>query len=143
MIEFVHSIRLESYVDITALVKKVPKPIDSCTQKDVELAVETIFVVVSAPKVLPFQMADALRKVNPELEEDDYQQKKKDEEKKEESKEETKEEDKKDDKKKKKKEKKEKKEEKKEKEKLEIVVKMNTRLDNILIKILSLLTPCF
>ena len=35
-------------------------------------------------------MADALRKVNPELEEDDYQQKKKDEEKKEsEQKEET------------------------------------------------------
>ena len=86
MVEFVHALRLESYVDITAVVKKVPKPIDSCTQKDVELAVETIFLVVSAPKVLPFQMADALRKVNPELEEDDYQQKKKDEEKKDEDK---------------------------------------------------------
>ena len=112
MIDFVNSIRLESYIDVTAVVKKVPKPIDSCTQKDVELAVETIFVVVSAPKVLPFQMADALRKVNPELEEDDYQQKKKDEEKKEEpkeeAKEEPKEEGKKEDKKKKKKEKKEK-----------------------------------
>ena len=91
MIEFVHALRLESYVDITAAVKKVPKPIDSCTQKDLELAVETIFLVVSAPKVLPFQMADALRKVNPELEEDDYQQKKKDEDKKEENKEENKE----------------------------------------------------
>ena len=114
MIDFVNSIRLESYIDVTAVVKKVPKPIDSCTQKDVELAVETIFVVVSAPKVLPFQMADALRKVNPELEEDDYQQKKKDEEKKEEPKEEAKEEPKEDgkkeDKKKKKKEKKMKKE---------------------------------
>jgi aspartyl-tRNA synthetase len=140
MIEFVHALRLESYVDITAIVKKVPKPVDSCTQKDVELAVETIYLVVSAPKVLPFQMADALRKVNPELEEDDYQQKKKDEEKKDEKKEEKKEEEKKgeekkegekEDKKKKKKEKKEKKEKKDEKkEKLEIVVKMNTRLDN-------------
>ena len=141
MIEFVHALPLESYVDITAVVKKVPKPIESCTQKDVELAVETIFLVVSAPKVLPFQMADAMRKVNPELEEDDYQQKKKDDEKKEEEKkekekeeEEKKEENKEDDKKKKKKEKKEKKKEKKEKkeekEKLEIVVKMNTRLDN-------------
>ena len=39
MIEFVHSLRLESYVDVTATVKKVEKPIDSCTQKDVELAV--------------------------------------------------------------------------------------------------------
>ena len=137
MIEFAHALRLESIVDITATVKKVPKPIDSCTQKDVELAVETIFLVISAPKVLPFQMNDALRKVNPELEEDDYQQKKKDEEKKEEEKKEAenKEEgnkDEKEDKKKKKKEKKEKKEKEKEekKEKMEIVVKMNTRLDN-------------
>ncbi len=129
MVEFVHSLRLESYVDVTAVVKKVPKPIDSCTQKDVELAIETIFLVVSAPKVLPFQMADALRKVDPALEEDDYQQKKKDDEKKDEKKEETEEKkDEKEDKKKKKKEKKEKKEEKK--DKLEIVVKMNTRLDN-------------
>lgn len=112
MINFVNSLHLESIVDVTATVKKVPKPVESCTQKDVELSVETIFLVVSAPKVLPFQMEDALRKVNPELEEDDYQQKKKDEEKKEEKKEEEK-----DDKKKKKKEKKEKKEQKEDKEK--------------------------
>ena len=104
MINFVNSLHLESIVDVTATVKKVPKPVESCTQKDVELSVETIFLVVSAPKVLPFQMEDALRKVNPELEEDDYQQKKKDEERKEEEKKE----DEKDDKKKKKKEKKEK-----------------------------------
>ena len=148
MVDFAKSLRLESYIDVTAKVQKVEKPVESCTQKDVELAIETLFLVVSAPKVLPFQMEDALRKVNPELEEDDYQQKKKEEikeEKKEEIKDEAKEEEKKEgneenkeeskeDKKKKKKdkkkEKKEKKEEKKEKEKLEIVVKMNTRLDN-------------
>ena len=145
MVDFAKSLRLESYIEITAKVQKVEKPVESCTQKDVELAIETLFLVVSAPKVLPFQMEDALRKVNPELEEDDYQQKKK-EEKKEEPKEEEKKEnekegekkeeneenkeDKKKKKKDKKKEKKEKKEEKKEKEKLEIVVKMNTRLDN-------------
>jgi aspartyl-tRNA synthetase len=146
MVDFAKSLRLESYIDVTAKVQKVEKPVESCTQKDVELAIETLFLVVSAPKVLPFQMEDALRKVNPELEEDDYQQKKKEEnkeEKKEEEKKEEKEEnieenkeEEKDEKKKKKKdkkkEKKEKKEEKKdkEKEKLEIVVKMNTRLDN-------------
>ena len=147
MVDFAKSLRLESYVDVTAKVQKVQKPVESCTQKDVELAIETLFLVVSAPKVLPFQMEDALRKVNPELEEDDYQQKKKEEnkeEKKEEEKKEEKEgeqkegenkeeskEDKKNKKKEKKKEKKEKKEEeKKDKEKLEIVVKMNTRLDN-------------
>ena len=145
MVDFAKSLRLESYIEITAKVQKVEKPVESCTQKDVELALETLFLVVSAPKVLPFQMEDALRKVNPELEEDDYQQKKKEEKKEEvkeeekdgekegEKKEETAEESKEDRKKKKKdkkKEKKEKKEEKKEKEKLEIVVKMNTRLDN-------------
>jgi len=145
MVDFAKSLRLESYIEITAKVQKVEKPVESCTQKDVELALETLFLVVSAPKVLPFQMEDALRKVNPELEEDDYQQKKKEEKKEEvkeeekdgekegEKKEETAEESKEDKKKKKKdkkKEKKEKKEEKKEKEKLEIVVKMNTRLDN-------------
>ena len=145
MVDFAKSLRLESYIEITAKVQKVEKPVESCTQKDVELALETLFLVVSAPKILPFQMEDALRKVNPELEEDDYQQKKKEEKKEEvkeeekdgekegEKKEETAEESKEDRKKKKKdkkKEKKEKKEEKKEKEKLEIVVKMNTRLDN-------------
>ena len=76
MVDFAKSLRLESYVDITAKVQKVAKPVESCTQKDVELAIETLFLVVSAPQVLPFQMEDALRKVNPELEEDDYQQKK-------------------------------------------------------------------
>ena len=89
MVDFAKSLRLESYVDITAKVQKVAKSVESCTQKDVELAIETLFLVVSAPQVLPFQMEDALRKVNPELEEDDYQQKKK-EEKKEEPKEEEK-----------------------------------------------------
>ena len=155
MVDFAKSLRLESYVDVTAKVQKVQKPVESCTQKDVELAIETLFLVVSAPKVLPFQMEDALRKVNPELEEDDYQQKKKEEnkeEKKEEEKKEEKEgeqkegenkeeskEDKKKKKKEKKKEKKEKKEEeKKDKEKLEIVVKMNTRLDN---RVLDLRVP--
>ena len=97
MVDFAKSLRLESYIDVTAKVQKVQKPVESCTQKDVELAIETLFLVVSAPKVLPFQMEDALRKVNPELEEDDYQQKKKEEnkEEKKEEKEENKEEEKK------------------------------------------------
>ena len=137
MIDFVNCLRLESYVEVVAKVKKVEKPVESCTQKDVELAVLSIFLVVSAPKVLPFQMEDACRKVNPELEEDDYNQKtkvepEKEKEKEKEEKEEEKELSEKDKKKKSKKDKKkEKKEEKeKEKEKKEIVVKMNTRLDN-------------
>ena len=161
MINFVKAIHLESIVDIEAKVKKAEQPIESCTQKNIELDILKIYLISSATSVLPFQMEDACRKVNPELEEDDYVppgEEKKDEEKKEgekeeekkeekeEKKEEKKEEEKKEDehkkdKKDKKKEKKEKKEhqEKGEKgEKKDIVVKMKTRLDN---RVLDLRVP--
>ena len=161
MINFVKAIHLESIVDIEAKVKKAEQPIESCTQKNIELDILKIYLISSATSVLPFQMEDACRKVNPELEEDDYVppgEEKKDEEKKEgekkeekkEEKEEKKEEEKKEekkedehkkDKKDKKKEKKEKKEhqEKGEKgEKKDIVVKMKTRLDN---RVLDLRVP--
>ena len=128
MINFVNSLHLESIVDVEAKVKKAEKPVESCTQKDIELDITSIFLVIDATNVLPFQMEDACRKVNPELEEDDYnaqqvQEAKKDEtekkegtekkeeaEKKEEKKEEEKKEDKKED---------EKKEDKKEEDKKE------------------------
>ena len=128
MINFVKAIHLESIVDVDAKVKKAEQPIESCTQKNIELDILKIYLISSATSVLPFQMEDACRKVNPELEEDDYVgEEKKEEEKKEEEKKEEHKKDKKD----KKKEKKEKKEEKGEKgEKKDIVVKMKTRLDN-------------
>jgi aspartyl-tRNA synthetase len=161
MINFVKAIHLECIVDIEAKVKKAEQPIESCTQKNIELDILKIYLISSATSVLPFQMEDACRKVNPELEEDDYVppgEEKKDEEKKEEEKEEEKKEEKeekkeekkeeekkedehKKDKKDKKKEKKEKKEhqEKGEKgEKKDIVVKMKTRLDN---RVLDLRVP--
>ena len=150
MINFVKAIHLESIVDIDAKVKKAEQPIESCTQKNIELDILKIYLISSATSVLPFQMEDACRKVNPELEEDDYVapgEEKKEEEKKEEKKEEEKEEEKKEedehkkDKKDKKKEKKEKKDhqEKGEKgEKKDIVVKMKTRLDN---RVLDLRVP--
>ena len=117
MINFVNSLHLESIVDVEAKVKKAEKPVESCTQKDIELDITSIFLVIDATNVLPFQMEDACRKVNPELEEDDYnaqqvQEAKKDEtEKKDEKKEDEKKED--------KKEETEKKDEKKEDEKKE------------------------
>jgi aspartyl-tRNA synthetase len=122
MINFVNSLHLESIVDVEAKVKKAEKPVESCTQKDIELDITSIFLVIDATNVLPFQMEDACRKVNPELEEDDYnaqqvQEAKKDEtEKKDEKKEDEKKEDKKEDEKK---EETEKKEDKKEDEKKE------------------------
>lgn len=135
MITFVSAIHPESIVQIEGKVKKTEKPVESCTQKTVEIDITSIFLVVDATNVLPFQMEDACRKVNPEMEEDDYQEKeeeKKEEEKKEEKKEEEKKEEEKKEEgkdKKKKKEKKEKKPDEK-KEKKDIVVKMKTRLDN-------------
>ena len=120
MINFVNSLHLESIVDVDAKVKKAEKPVESCTQKDIELDVTGIFLVVDATNVLPFQMEDACRKVNPLLEEDDYnaQQQQGQEGKKEEKKEDEKKEEKKEDKKDKKEEEK-KEEEKKEEPKKE------------------------
>ena len=43
MVDFAKSLRLESYIEITAKVQKVEKPVESCTQKDVELALETLW----------------------------------------------------------------------------------------------------
>ena len=137
MINFVNSLHLESIVDVEAKVKKAEKPVESCTQKDIELDITSIFLVIDATNVLPFQMEDACRKVNPELEEDDYnaqqvQEAKKDEtekkegtekkeeaEKKDEKKEDEKKDDKKEDEKKEDKKEDEKKEDKKEEDKKE------------------------
>jgi len=125
MINFVNSLHLESIVDVEAKVKKAEKPVESCTQKDIELDITSIFLVINATNVLPFQMEDACRKVNPELEEDDYnaqQVQEKKEEKKEDKKEEAeKKEDKKEETEKKedKKEEAEKKEDKKDEDKKE------------------------
>ena len=74
-LNFVNAIHPESIIQIEGKVKKTEKPIESCTQKNVEIDITSIFLVVDATNVLPFQMEDACRKVNPEMEEDDYQQK--------------------------------------------------------------------
>lgn len=143
MIKFSGAIPIESIVEVEGLVKVPSKPIDSCTQQNVELEITKLYCVVDSVSMLPFQLEDANRKVNPELEEesqqpivnntpvtetpndttpstkiegDSTQQANGKENKKD-----------------KKKEKKEKKEEEKKdakKEKKDIIVKVNTRLDN-------------
>jgi aspartyl/asparaginyl-tRNA synthetase len=135
MIKFVGQIPFESLVDVVGVVKKTAKPVESCTQQLIELDIRSIHLVVPSVNVLPFQMEDANRKVNPEDEEDTPVQEisvqatatpvaettadaK--------------------DKKKNKKEKKEKKQEEKKDEKKQIVVKIDTRLNN---RVLDLRTP--
>jgi nondiscriminating aspartyl-tRNA synthetase len=126
MLKFVDMIPLESIVEVEGVLKTVEKPVESCTQQDVELSVNYIFLVSEAMSVLPFQLEDANRKGLPDDEEDTGNEEKKLElEKKESTTSESN-----IDKKKKKKEEKKKEEKEKEGEKKEIIVSLKTRLDH-------------
>lgn len=48
-------------MDVKGLVQNVPKPIESCTQSDVELICEEVWVVSAAEPRLPLQIDDASR----------------------------------------------------------------------------------
>jgi len=139
MIKFAEKIPLESIVDVEGVIKKVNKPIESCTQSLIELEINKLYLVVASQSILPFQFEDAnrkgmaddededvvdepvkvqvLEKVESTATESDPKQSKKD---------------------KKKKDKEEKKKEEKKDDKKAIVVKMKTRLDN---RVLDLRVP--
>lgn len=51
----------ESIVDVQGIVKKVANPVSSCTQQDVEIQIQQLFVVSSADNRLPLQLEDATR----------------------------------------------------------------------------------
>uniref|UniRef100_A0A673GSA9 Aspartate--tRNA ligase, cytoplasmic n=1 Tax=Sinocyclocheilus rhinocerous TaxID=307959 RepID=A0A673GSA9_9TELE len=51
----------ESIIDVEAVVKKVEQKIESCSQQDVELHVERIFVISQSEARLPLQLEDAVR----------------------------------------------------------------------------------
>ncbi len=68
MIKFSGAIPIESIVEVEGLIKIPMKPIDSCTQQNVELEIQKLYCVVDSVSMLPFQLEDANRKVNPELE---------------------------------------------------------------------------
>ncbi|KAL2743887.1 hypothetical protein V1477_007763 [Vespula maculifrons] len=64
MIKFISNITKESIIDIEAIIKIVPAIIESCTQKDVEVHIQRIFIVSAAKPQLPLQIEDAARAVN-------------------------------------------------------------------------------
>lgn len=64
MVKFISAVTKESIVDVEAKVQKVPNPIESCTQKDVEIHIEQFFVVSASEPQLPLQIEDAARPVN-------------------------------------------------------------------------------
>lgn len=59
LIKFTGNISLESIVDVFGEVKSAT--VKSCSQKNVEISVQKIFVVSRAPVVLPFSIEDASR----------------------------------------------------------------------------------
>ncbi|KPP71402.1 Aspartyl-tRNA synthetase, cytoplasmic-like [Scleropages formosus] len=61
MVKFAANITKESIVDVEGVVRKVEQKIESCTQQDVELHIERIFVVSQAEPRLPLQLEDAVR----------------------------------------------------------------------------------
>ncbi|XP_014208544.1 aspartate--tRNA ligase, cytoplasmic [Copidosoma floridanum] len=64
MVKFISTVTKESIIDVEAKVQKVPNPIESCTQKDVEIHIEQIFVVSASESQLPLQIEDAARPVS-------------------------------------------------------------------------------
>jgi len=63
MIKFIAGISKESIIDVEAVVRKSPSPIESCTKQDVELEAVKVFVVSASDPKLPLQIEDAARKM--------------------------------------------------------------------------------
>ncbi|XP_052716623.1 aspartate--tRNA ligase, cytoplasmic-like [Crassostrea angulata] len=61
MIKFIASINKESIVDVEGFVRKVDQRVESCTQQDVELHCQQVWMVSSAEPQLPLLIEDASR----------------------------------------------------------------------------------
>jgi len=66
MVKFTAHITKESIVDVEAVVKIVDDKIESCSQQDVELHVNQVWVVSASDPQLPLQIEDAARKLTDE-----------------------------------------------------------------------------
>jgi len=69
MVKFIAHISKESIIDVEAVVKKVGEKIESCSQQDIELYVEQVWVVSASDPQLPLQIEDAGRRITDENEE--------------------------------------------------------------------------
>ncbi|XP_070175500.1 aspartate--tRNA ligase, cytoplasmic-like isoform X2 [Littorina saxatilis] len=61
MVKFIAGITKESIIDVEGFVRKVGQKIESCSQQDVELHAEQVFVVSASAQRLPLQIEDASR----------------------------------------------------------------------------------
>lgn len=64
MVKFASNISKESLVDVCGTVSKVPKPVEGCSQKNVELVCTEMFLVSAAKPQLPILVEDAARPVS-------------------------------------------------------------------------------
>jgi aspartyl-tRNA synthetase len=60
MIKFIEKVTVESVVDVLGKIVVAPSPIESVSQKSVEVQVHKLFVVSASARVLPLQIADAM-----------------------------------------------------------------------------------
>ncbi|KAM4024437.1 aspartate--tRNA ligase, cytoplasmic isoform 2-T2 [Anomaloglossus baeobatrachus] len=61
MVKFAANITKESIIDVEGVVRTVEQKIESCTQQDVELHIERVYVISAAEPRLPLQLEDAMR----------------------------------------------------------------------------------
>jgi aspartyl-tRNA synthetase len=61
MVKFATDLNKESIIDVEGVLSDAPEVVKSCTQSDVELKVQKLFVVSQSLPVLPFQLDDAMR----------------------------------------------------------------------------------
>eukprot|EP00274_Cyanoptyche_gloeocystis_P006083 CAMPEP_0196666558 /NCGR_PEP_ID=MMETSP1086-20130531/64582_1 /TAXON_ID=77921 /ORGANISM="Cyanoptyche gloeocystis , Strain SAG4.97" /LENGTH=540 /DNA_ID=CAMNT_0042003769 /DNA_START=78 /DNA_END=1700 /DNA_ORIENTATION=- len=61
MVKFASSLAKESIVDVLGLVTASPIPVESCSQKSIEVQVQKLYCVNAALPNLPFQLDDASR----------------------------------------------------------------------------------
>jgi len=66
MIKFIAHVSKESIIDVEAVVKKVDEKVESCSQQDVELYVQQVWVVSASDPQLPLQIEDAGRRMTDE-----------------------------------------------------------------------------
>ncbi|CAD5225665.1 unnamed protein product [Bursaphelenchus okinawaensis] len=65
LLKFISTVSKESIVDVHGTIHKVDQPIESCSQRTVELKVNEFWVVSAAEPCLPIQIEDATRAEDP------------------------------------------------------------------------------
>ena len=64
MLKFIEGITKESIIDVYGKLVKTKNEVKTCSVKDLELAISKVFVLSRADVNLPFQLEDAMRKIN-------------------------------------------------------------------------------